>query len=286
MELLKKIDMMIGILFTLCYAYQLLYIPVSLFFRERKMEAEGTGRNDYAVLIPARNEEKVIGDLIDCLKGQTYPENKLHVFVMADNCTDSTAAVAAAHGAAVFTRYDRNRVGKGYVLDAMLREIKSVKPDGYDGYFVFDADSILEPDYVEQMDRTFCQGYGIVTSYRNSKNYGDNWISAGYALWFLRESRYLSRPRHLLGGSCAVSGTGFLFSREVEEETGGWPFHLLTEDIEFSVDQITSGRKIGYCGGAVLYDEQPTAFRQSWDQRMRWSRGYLQVFKKYGRKLA
>lgn len=79
-----------------------------------------------------------------------------------------------------------------------------------------------------------------------------------------------------------MSGTGFLFSRRVLEETGPWPFHLLTEDIQFSVDQVTRGRKIAFCPDAVLYDEQPTTFRQSFRQRLRWSRGYLQVFGKYG----
>lgn len=135
------------------------------------------------------------------------------------------------------------------------------------------------------MNRTFSQGYDIVTSYRNSKNYGDNWISAGYALWFLRESRYLNHARSLLGTSCAVSGTGFLFSRAVLEETGPWPFHLLTEDIQFSVHEILQGRKVAFAPDAVLYDEQPTTFRQSWRQRMRWSQGYLQVFRDYGARL-
>ena len=82
-----------------------------------------------------------------------------------------------------------------------------------------------------------------------------------------------------------MSGTGFLFSRRVLEETGPWPFHLLTEDIQFSVDQVTRGRKIAFCPDAVLYDEQPTTFRQSWNQRLRWSKGYLQVFRGYGAKL-
>ena len=73
--------------------------------------------------------------------------------------------------------------------------------------------------------------------------------------------------------------------REVLEETGPWPFHLLTEDIQFSVDQVTRGRKIAFCPDAVLYDEQPTTFRQSWNQRLRWSKGYLQVFRGYGARL-
>ena len=63
------------------------------------------------------------------------------------------------------------------------------------------------------------------------------------------------------------------------------PFHLLTEDIEFTVHNILRGEKIGFCKNAVLYDEQPVLFSQSWCQRMRWAKGYLQVFKKYGAEL-
>ena len=125
----------------------------------------------------------------------------------------------------------------------------------------------------------------MITSYRSSKNYGDNWISAGYALWFLRESRYLNHARNIIHFSCAVSGTGFFFSRKIADEINGWPYHLLTEDIEFSVDQITKGIKIAFCEKAVLYDEQPVFFSQSWNQRMRWSRGYPQVFRYYGKRL-
>ena len=95
----------------------------------------------------------------------------------------------------------------------------------------------------------------MITSYRSSKNYGGNWISAGYALWFLRESRYLNHARNIIHFSCAVSGTGFFFSRKIADEINGWPYHLLTEDIEFSVDQITKGIKIAFCEKAVLYDE-------------------------------
>ncbi len=163
-----------------------------------------------------------------------------------------------------------------------MEHIRRDCPEGFDGYFVFDADNILSPDFIEQMNRTFSDGHEIVTSYRNSKNYGDNWLSAGSGLWYLRESRYLNHARCLLGVSCAVGGTGFLFSRAVAEEMGPWPFHSLVEDIEFSVHEITRGRRIAYCPDAVLYDEQPTGLRQSWRQRLRWCRGALQVFGRYG----
>ncbi|MBQ3401619.1 MAG: glycosyltransferase, partial [Lachnospiraceae bacterium] len=240
---------------------------------------------DYAVLICARNEETVIRDLIESLKAQTYPQRRLHIFVLADNCTDRTADIARAAGARVYTRENQEQVGKGYALEELLMYLHEDHPAGFDGYFVFDADNLLAPDYIARMDRMFAEGHEIITSYRNSKNYGSNWISAGYALWFLRESRYLNHARYLLGTSCAVSGTGFAFSRAVAEEVAGWPYHLLTEDIEFSIDQITHGRKIAFCEDAVLYDEQPVTFGQSVRQRMRWVRGYLQVFRGYGGRL-
>lgn len=283
METLKTINFIIAVIFFVCYTYQFLYIPVPWL---RKEKPHGPAKaNRYAVLICARNEQRVIGDLIASLQGQTYDQSLLSIFVLADNCTDDTAMVARVAGAHVYERFNQVRVGKGYALQELLEHLEQDYPRGFDGYFVFDADNILAPNYVEAMNRTFSDGHEIVTSFRNSKNYGDNWISAGYALWFLRESRYLNHARFLLGTSCAVSGTGFLFSRQVLEETGPWPFHLLTEDIQFSVDQVTRGRKIAFCPDAVLYDEQPTTFRQSWNQRLRWSKGYLQVFRGYGAKL-
>ena len=150
---------------------------------------------------------------------------------------------------------------------------------------MFDADNILSPDYLERMNESFSAGNEIVTSYRNSKNFGDNWISAGYALWFLLESRYLNGARNRLGSSAAVGGTGFLFSQRILDESHGWRFYLLTEDIEFSIHHILRGERIAICEDAVLYDEQPTDFRQSCRQRLRWAKGYLQVFRRYGAEL-
>ncbi len=291
MRVLSLINRLAALVFLICYAYQFVYIPVP-WIRKLIERIKGTGRtavsaakekqNDYAVLICARNEEAVIGGLIDSLHAQTYEQSRIHIFVMADNCSDRTAKIASDKGAAVYLRWNLERVGKGYALDELMKRIREDHPEGFDGYFVFDADNILAPDYIGEMDRTFSEGYEIVTGYRNSKNYGDNWISAGYALWFLRESRYLNHSRFLLRTSAAVSGTGFMFGRRIAEEMDGWPYHLLTEDIEFTADQVLRGRKIAFCENAELFDEQPVLFSQSFRQRLRWSKGFLQVFRKYG----
>lgn len=290
METLEWINYIIAIVFFVCYAYQFIYIPVP-WLKKTAARPQTISPRDahlplrYAALICARNEAAVVADLIASLRAQSYDQSLLSIFVIADNCSDDTAEIARRAGAFVYERQNKKQVGKGYALEYLLRCMESDFPAGFDAYFVFDADNLLEADYIQNMHDSFCEGYEIVTSYRNSKNYGDNWISAGYALWFLRESRYLNHARALLGTSCAVSGTGFLFSRRILQKMGGWHFHLLTEDIEFTVHHILQGEKIGFCANAVLYDEQPTRFSQAWRQRLRWAKGYLQVFRKYGTSL-
>ena len=279
MQTVITINAVIMALFFVCYSYQFFYVAVALLKRKKFI-----GRNEnhrIAILIAACNEENVIGYLLDSICEQTYQMDHVDVYVGADNCTDDTARVAREHGAIVFERHDTLHVGKGYVLNDMLRRIRRPGRRHYDAYLVLDADNILDPNFHSEIEKVYSAGYEIVTCYRNSKNYGDNWISAGYALWFLREAQYLNNARMRLGSSCAVSGTGFLFSDGVLQRCGGWNFFLLTEDIEFTIDNVTHGEKVGYAGGADLYDEQPTSFAQSWRQRMRWSKGYLQVFRKY-----
>ncbi len=282
-EVIRIVNFVLAVLFAACYSYQFFYLAVPFVKKDKPHTPAKLHR--YAVLICARNEEAVIGPLLESIRRQDYPAELVTTFVAADNCTDATAALAAAGGAVVYQRFDRLRVGKGYALDWLLENIRRDYGDAFDGYFVFDADNLLEPGYISAMNRTFGDGYDIVTSYRNSKNFGDNWISAGYALWFLREAQFLNHARALLGSSCAVSGTGFLFGRQVLARRGGWHFYLLTEDIEFTVANVVAGERVGYCPDAVLYDEQPVTFRQSWRQRMRWAKGYIQVFRHYGKDL-
>ncbi len=285
MEAIIVINAVISVLFTLCYAYQFFYLFVGLLKGEQRFTAET--EHKFAAVISARNESGVIGQLIASIKQQNYPQDKLDVFVIADNCTDNTAQVARDAGAIVFERFNKEQVGKGYALDWLFKIIKKdYKDAGYEGFMVFDADNILDKNYVREMNKVFDNGYDVLTSYRNSKNFDSNWISSGYSLWFLREAKYLNNARMQLGTSCAISGTGFLVSAKVIDKNGGWIHHLLTEDIEFTCDSVSKGIKIGYAANAVLYDEQPTKFGQSYTQRLRWAKGFYQVFKNYGLKLA
>ena len=279
---LKYLNLIIFVMFFIFYSYQFGYVFVRFIKKMPRFKADK--QHKYAVLIAARNETEVIGALIDSVKAQNYPSELVDIIIVADNCDDDTAEIARAHGAnIVLERHNLQKVGKGYALNYAFDHIKNTCGiRNYEGYMVFDADNLLDENYIKEINNVFDKGYRVVTSYRNSKNYGSNWISAGYSLWYLRESKYLNGSRMLCNSSCAISGTGFLVSSEIFEKDDGWKYNLLTEDIEFTIAKVIEGEVFGYCESAVLYDEQPINFKTSWKQRMRWTKGFYQVMGKYG----
>jgi len=278
---LRNICQILMAVIGICYAYHFLYLILPHLKKPRPHKPEVLHK--YAVLIAARNEEAVLPHLLDSILDQDYPRELIHVYVVADNCTDGTALAAARKGARVLIREDGARVGKGYALHALLEYIRERgELDSFDAFLVFDADNLLRPDYIRSINRTFCDGYGVFCGYRNSKNFGSNWLTSGYSLVFLHECVHMNRSRMVLGQSAVVTGTGFGFSRDVLEKAGGWNFFTLTEDTQFTYWCAANGIRIGYCHEAMLFDEQPTGFRQSWRQRTRWIQGSIQLAPKAG----
>lgn len=273
----------LGLVFGICFLYQVVFFFIGLFKGEVEL-LKAKKLHKYAFFIAAHNEEAVIANLVKSIKDQDYPSELIDVFVVADACTDNTADEARRAGAIVYERNDLARKGKSWVMDYGFNRILEEYPDTYEGYFIFDADNLLSRDYVRIMNDAFDQGYLAVTSYRNSKNFGSSWISSAYATWFIREARYLNNPRMICGTSCAVSGSGYLISAKIVEGMHGWDFHTLTEDIQFSTFCAVHGVQIGYAP-AEFYDEQPLTLSASVKQRMRWTKGFYQVFFTYGRHL-
>ena len=112
MEIIRLINYLIAVIFCICYSYQFFYVAVPFLWKKK---AHKTIKNHkYAVLISARNEEKVIGNLIETIQEQDYPKNLIKIFVVADNCTDATAKVSREAGAIVYERFNQLQVGKGY----------------------------------------------------------------------------------------------------------------------------------------------------------------------------
>ncbi len=277
----------IGLLFFLVYLHQVVYLFLGT-FTHTPIEHTPKRQAKIGIVVSARNESTVIENLIQSIRNSDYPQELYHIFVIADNCTDNTAQLCRDLGCFVFERNDTRLVGKGYALHYLFETLHTDPAwQAYvpDAYIVLDADNVIKPNYITEMNRVFDKGYEMVTSYRNSKNIGKNWISAGYGYWFMHEARHLNNSRMMLHTSCAISGTGFLISANLVKEFGNWNFYTLTEDIQCSTEYALSGRHVGYCASAELYDEQPETVAQSWRQRERWAKGFYQVFGKYGKSL-
>ena len=272
------LNFIIGVLFTIAYLYQYIYMII-VFFKGLVRLAPAKRSHTFAFVIAAHNEEPVIANLVQSILSQDY-DGEIGCFVVADNCTDATAEVARAAGATAWERDDLVRKGKSWALDYAFGRIVDEYGDKYEAFIIMDADNIIAPDYVHIMNQAFDQGYLVCTSYRNSKNFDSSWISSAYAIWFLREARFLNNARMMLGTSCAISGSGWMVASSIVRGMHGWRFHTLTEDIQFSTFCCANGIQIGFAP-AVFFDEQPVTFKASWIQRMRWTKGFYQVFFSY-----
>lgn len=240
------------------------------FIRPKKY-AETDKITRFAVITSARNEERVIGKLIDSIHEQNYPRDAYDIFVIADNCTDATAEVARSMGAIVYERHDTQRVGKGYALNWFFERFNAEHAKNYDAVAVFDADNLLDRNFLYEMNKVLASGESAAMGYRDSKNPHDNWIAGGTAIGFWNMVRFYYNARSSVGLSALYGGTGYVFRCELVSD--GWHTYTITEDTEFSMLTIARGIKIAFCYAAVFFDEQPTNLRISIRQRYRWSVG-------------
>lgn len=276
---LKTLYAVIGAVLSAMLIYKTAYKIIGLFFTRKFPSAKQ--KHKYAVVIAARNEEKVIGNLLDSIAKQDYPKELITVFVVADNCTDKTAEVARNRGAVCYERFDNEHKTKGFALQFLFDRIEEdYGRQSFEGYFVFDADNLLKEDYISRMNDAFDAGEKIITSYRNTKNFDESWIASTYALHWLRSIRFNHRARSVLRLATNIQGTGFLFANEIVKN--GWKYTSLTEDRALTADAVAQGYAITYNDAAEFYDEQPTSLKIALRQRLRWSKGHLLAFAETG----
>lgn len=265
----------IGSVLAILMAYKIVYWLIGLFFTRKFKPAKK--KHKYAILIAARNEKNVIGNLLDSINKQDYPSELLTTFVVADNCTDNTAEIARKHGAVCYERFDNEHKTKGFALQYLLEKIEEdYDRMSFEGYFIFDADNLLKNDYISKMNDAFDSGEKIITSYRNTKNFDENWIASTYAIHWIRSIRCNHRARSVLRLATNIQGTGFLFTNEIVKN--GWHYTSLTEDRALTADAVAQGYRISYQDEAMFYDEQPTSLKVALRQRTRWSKGHLLAF--------
>ncbi len=254
---------------------------VALLGLVRKAPAVGRckPKTRFACVVAARNEAAVIGQLVDSLRAQDYPEDLYEIIVAPNNCTDSTEAVAAAHGARIFHPQGIIR-SKGEVLTQVVDEIVLKEP--FDAMCVFDADNLASRQFLANMNDALCAGAGVVQGFRDSKNPEQTAISGCYSICYWMLNRFYNGARSALGLSALVNGSGFAVTARLLHQLGGWHTVTMTEDYEFSAQCALAGQRVHFAPGAVIYDEQPLTFAQSWRQRRRWTTGSLQGLQEYG----
>ena len=241
-------------------------------------------KHKFMAIIPAHNEEAVVGNLVESLINQDYDKELYDIYVIADNCTDNTAKIAKEAGAIVYERFDEAHKTKGYALNWFLKQKIEENAD-YDAFLIFDADNIVDKNFIKVMNKKLCQGEEVVQGYKDIKNPTESWVSAGYAFFYWTMHRFYHLARYNIGLSPLLNGTGFMVKFDLIKQNG-WDTKTLTEDIEFSLKQIIKGRKLGWATDAIVYDEQPEVFKASWKQRSRWTVGHIQCMKAYTKDLA
>jgi cellulose synthase/poly-beta-1,6-N-acetylglucosamine synthase-like glycosyltransferase len=264
------------ILLITFFSLHVVYFIVGMLTKPQIFTTQKAKRR-YDFLIVARNEDKVIGDLIDSIHQQQYPKELIRIFVLADNCTDQTADIAKAHGAITFINQVPNHIGKGIALKTLITHRNEYPGTPSDAVFFFDADNVVDSEFTSRMNDAYQGDNTILIGYRGSKNFASNATSMGSSIIFFREGHFLHHARNRLGFSTHINGTGFMLSNAIISNEP-WEAFSLIEDVEFTILQLIKERKVIFVRQAKFYDEQPISGEVSFKQRLRWIKGGIQIF--------
>jgi cellulose synthase/poly-beta-1,6-N-acetylglucosamine synthase-like glycosyltransferase len=275
--MLDKIFLALQVVLALIGGYQLFLTFFG--WRRPKKTQQFEPQKSFAVLVAAHNEEQVVGALIENLKNLDYPKELYDIFVICDNCTDRTADIARSHGVYAMERRNPNLRGKGYAIEWMLKELWK-RPRQYDAVVMFDADNLVNPDYLRHMNNDLCSGSRVIQAYLDTKNPHDSWITASYAITYWYCNRLWQLPRVNLKLANFLGGTGMCFETGLLKEMG-WGATSLVEDLEFTMRCVQRGIYPKFNFDAKVYDEKPLTFKASARQRLRWMQGHFDVARRY-----
>ena len=251
-------------------------------FRWRGLHDDGERKTRFDVIVPAHDEEAGIAATIESLLAVDYPTELRRVLVVADNCTDDTAKVAAAAGAIVLVRTNAELRGKGY---ALAHAFEHVEREGVaDAVVVIDADTTVSANLLRSFDRVFRQGAHAVQADYAVRNRESSWRTRlmVIALAIFHVLRSLGRER--LGFSAGLRGNGMGFSREVLRDVPHDAFSVV-EDLEYGIKLGLAGHRVHYVETAHVYGEMVGDEKASRSQRRRWEQGRLAMVKAHGGKL-
>ena len=222
----------------------------------------------FAILVPAHNEELLIGKALNSLAGLDYPADRYAVHVIADNCTDATTEIATAAGALVHERVNEVERGKGYAL-AWAFNLLMYGDTPYDAYIVLDADAVVEPGFLRALARGLARGGRALQSHNAVLNAAESPTSA--LRWLALSLMNYVRPlgRNVLGGSSTLTGNGMCLTHGMLE-SHPWQAFGLSEDYQYYLSLVVSGEKVLFVPDATVRSVMPTTARQLTTQDIRW----------------
>ena len=188
--------------------YTIYYFVLAVFGMWRRKEKKNyTPKNSFAIIVCAHNEEAVVGQLVENLKILDYPKDLYDIFVVADNCTDHTEDIARAAGANVHERFNTEEVGKGFAMGWMFDRVFEMDRK-YDAFVIFDADNLVHPQFLLEMNDHLEKGEPVIQGYLNAKNPTDTWVAGTFAIAFWMVNHMWHLAKYNLGLSTALGGTG------------------------------------------------------------------------------
>lgn len=269
----------------------ILYMPRMIGFLcafKKPPYKRATVRRKIGIVIPARNESDVIGDLFASIGRQDY-DGPFDVNVIVKDPHDPTIRLAEKMGARVLVVPEQTC--KGDVLDAFFHALSPEEMQSYDAFVIVDADGVLSPTYVRELNNALeWEEYDIFLTRKYMKNcLGDRKkrtvFSNNSALTWAMLDDLGNRWRIEQGIPLALTGQGMMVRRTLIEEIGGWPYRSLTEDYELRLDSLIKGFRSFYYPYAVLYTEEAVGHRDNYNRRLRWLTGYAQCDDKYKKRI-
>ena len=223
----------------------------------------------FGLVVCARNEEDVVTRIVTDLLAQDYPAELRDVLVVAHNCSDNTASVAARAGARVIARYTP-ATGKAHAIEAG----RTALGPGYDLIGVFDADARIAPGLLAEI-AAHSRGQDCLQAEVVPIADAD-WLAEGYGFGRKARNLFWWRPREALGLNTTITGSGWFIRPDVlaQYATGSW---TMTEDLELSARLVADGHAIAYVSRAHIACGEPRELKASIHQRSRWVRGHIHV---------
>ena len=257
-----------------------LLIDYILSYFNSNVPKEKNNKGKFAILIPARDESRVIEELLNSILNQTRKIDSDDVYVIVEEESDKTVELVKNKNMNIVFRHDLSKKRKGYALDDAIKEILEQKKH-YDAYFIFDADNVLDKDYIKNMEEAYEDGYDIGIGYRNTKNGNDSVIAAASSLTFSMINTLGNEHKTKCNNTLTISGTGFYIKGDIIEKLSGYPFNSLTEDYELTLYATLNDLTTTYVKNAIFFDEQPVKYNITINQRTRWIKGFFEARKKY-----